>query len=85
VAGPQTTDTVRQIKASGSNCIVVGVDTAQENDPTSNETSKYTDVSGNNQIIKFSATKNIADMTSKVLSLAMAHLSVDEDDQNVGS
>jgi basic membrane lipoprotein Med (substrate-binding protein (PBP1-ABC) superfamily) len=51
----------------------VGVDTAQEDDQTINDISTYTDVSGNNKIIKFSATKNIAYITSKILSLAMAH------------
>jgi basic membrane lipoprotein Med (substrate-binding protein (PBP1-ABC) superfamily) len=72
VAGPQTVDTVRQIKASNSSCIVLGVDTAQEDDPSTNDTSKYTDKLGNNQIVKFSATKNIADITSQILSLGMA-------------
>jgi hypothetical protein len=52
---------------------VVGVDTAQENDPSTNEQGEYKDKTGNDDIIKFSATKNIAGITSKILSLAMAH------------
>jgi basic membrane lipoprotein Med (substrate-binding protein (PBP1-ABC) superfamily) len=72
VAGPQTVDTVQQIKASGSNCIVVGVDTAQENDPSANDVSSFKDKSGNKDIIKFSATKNIAGITSEILSLSYA-------------
>jgi basic membrane lipoprotein Med (substrate-binding protein (PBP1-ABC) superfamily) len=72
VAGPQTVDTVKQIKSSKSKCIVIGVDTAQEKDPTTNETGSFTDKSGNRDIVKFSAMKNIADITSKILSLSYA-------------
>jgi basic membrane lipoprotein Med (substrate-binding protein (PBP1-ABC) superfamily) len=86
VAGPQTVDAVREIKASHSNCVVIGVDTPQENDPTTNDKSSYTDVNNNNDIIKFSATKNIADLTSKILSLSMAQQATDHpDNPNVGT
>ncbi len=69
VAGPQTIDTVQEIKNQKSDCIVVGVDTDQENSDM-NEEGVYTDASGSNKIIKFSAEKNIAYMTSSILRLA---------------
>ncbi len=72
VAGPQTIDTVQEIKNQKSDCIVVGVDTDQENSDM-NETSVYDDGSDSkyhDKIIKFSAEKNIAYMTSAILKLA---------------
>jgi basic membrane lipoprotein Med (substrate-binding protein (PBP1-ABC) superfamily) len=72
VAGPQTIDTVQEIKNQKSNCIVVGVDTPQE-DSDMNDNSVYTDKSGNkyaNKIIKFSAQKNITGITEQILDLA---------------
>lgn len=72
VAGPQTIDTVQEIKNQGSDCIVVGVDTNQEISDM-NETSSYDDGSGTefaNKIIKFSAEKNISYLTSSILWLA---------------
>jgi basic membrane lipoprotein Med (substrate-binding protein (PBP1-ABC) superfamily) len=72
VAGPQTIDTVQEIKNQGSKCIVVGVDTPQEDNPTVNDSGIYTDNAltvdtsnsyvnhvSNNSIIKFSAIKGI--------------------------
>jgi basic membrane lipoprotein Med (substrate-binding protein (PBP1-ABC) superfamily) len=85
VAGPQTVDAVKEIKAYKSSCIVVGVDTAQEADTSTNSQSIYTDKSGDNKIIKFSATKNIANITSKILSLACAHIKNDLSYTNIGS
>ena len=72
VAGPQTIDTVQEIKNQKSDCIVIGVDTNQE-DSDMNETSVYNDESGSpyqDKIIKFSAEKNISYITSSILYLA---------------
>jgi basic membrane lipoprotein Med (substrate-binding protein (PBP1-ABC) superfamily) len=78
VAGPQTIDTVQEIKNQGSKCIVIGVDTPQEYSTTVNDNSVYTDKElnannagfsldflyhhPNNKIIKFSAIKQMARM-----------------------
>jgi basic membrane lipoprotein Med (substrate-binding protein (PBP1-ABC) superfamily) len=86
VAGPQTIDTVKEIKAQNSNCVVIGVDTAQENDNTINEKSSFKDAAGNQDIIKFSATKNISSITSQILSLSMAKQATnDQTDVQVGT
>jgi basic membrane lipoprotein Med (substrate-binding protein (PBP1-ABC) superfamily) len=89
VAGPQTIDTVKEIQAYGSSCIVVGVDTAQELDTNTNGRSVYKDVNGDANVIKFSATKNIAGITSQILSLSYAGLPDDSTftsgDPKVGS
>lgn len=69
VAGPQTADVVNEIVNQNSSAIVIGVDTDQENSDM-NKQSPYTDKNGNNDVIKFSAQKNIADMTSSILNLA---------------
>jgi basic membrane lipoprotein Med (substrate-binding protein (PBP1-ABC) superfamily) len=66
VAGPQTIDTVQEIKNQHSKCIVVGVDTAQEESKTVNDKSSFTDATGNNDIIKFSAVKQIANMVNYI-------------------
>jgi basic membrane protein A len=65
VAGPQTIDTVQEIKNQRSKTVVIGVDTPQENSDV-NTTSCFTDKSGDNQIIKFSAIKNITYMVSAI-------------------
>jgi basic membrane lipoprotein Med (substrate-binding protein (PBP1-ABC) superfamily) len=65
VAGPQTIDTVQEIKSQHSKTIVIGVDTAQENSDV-NATSVFIDRTGNNKIIKFSAVKNISYMVSAI-------------------
>jgi basic membrane lipoprotein Med (substrate-binding protein (PBP1-ABC) superfamily) len=80
VAGPQTIDAVQEIKSQGSKCIVVGVDTDQENSTTVNDHSNFIDRGftvdsvfeheGNNGIIKFSATKDISYMTEIISYLA---------------
>ncbi len=69
VAGPQTIDTVQEIKNQKSDCICVGVDTNQEASDM-NDISLFTDSKGNNHIIKFSAEKDIARVTSSVLYLS---------------
>jgi basic membrane lipoprotein Med (substrate-binding protein (PBP1-ABC) superfamily) len=69
VAGPQTIDTVQEIKNQKSNCIVVGVDTPQE-ESDMNDNSVYTDKADDNKIIKFSAQKNIVGITEQILDLA---------------
>jgi basic membrane lipoprotein Med (substrate-binding protein (PBP1-ABC) superfamily) len=78
VAGPQTMDAVKEIRAYKSNCAIIGVDTAQELDPTINLKSVYTDKSGDDRIVKFSAVKNISNVTSKILALSMAGESTDD-------
>jgi len=69
VAGPQTIDTVQEIVNQKSSCIVIGVDTPQE-DSYMNEKSIYTDTQGNDSVIKFSAVKDISGITSQIIDLA---------------
>lgn len=69
VAGPQTIDTVQEIANQKSDCVVIGVDTDQENSDM-NVDGVFTDSNNNKKIIKFSAEKNIAYLTSAVLYLA---------------
>jgi basic membrane lipoprotein Med (substrate-binding protein (PBP1-ABC) superfamily) len=81
VAGPQTIDTVQEIKNQGSKCIVVGVDTPQEDNPTVNDSSVYTDKelhnndtdyspfvqhAPSNKIVKFSAIKGIQPIVNTI-------------------
>jgi basic membrane lipoprotein Med (substrate-binding protein (PBP1-ABC) superfamily) len=72
VVGPQAPDVAREIKSRGSSAIIVGVDVPQENDNTVNFKSVYTDKRKNDMTVKFSAVKNIANVTSKILSLSYA-------------
>ncbi|MDE5953016.1 MAG: BMP family ABC transporter substrate-binding protein [Malacoplasma sp.] len=74
IAGPQTTLTVNQI-ASNMNAdgqaktVVIGVDTAQENDPSLSKTrldGLGKDV-GNGQVLQFSSVKNITHSTNSIL------------------
>lgn len=68
VAGPQTSDVVNEIYNSKSNAIVIGVDTAQELDGTVNKKwqNSTKDINGNNDIIKFSAVKNLGKITASI-------------------
>jgi basic membrane lipoprotein Med (substrate-binding protein (PBP1-ABC) superfamily) len=79
VAGPQTMDAVKEIQSYKSNCIVVGIDTEQELNNSVNGKSSYTDKTGDSNVIKFSAEKNISDITSQILSLSYAGFSNDSE------
>jgi basic membrane lipoprotein Med (substrate-binding protein (PBP1-ABC) superfamily) len=68
VAGPQTFDCTQEIINQHSHAVVIGVDTAQENDPTVQRESHYVDKNNNQQVIKFSAQKNITNMLTDILN-----------------
>lgn len=69
VAGPQTIDTITAISNQKSSSIVIGVDTIVESSDIQKK-SVYTDTQKNNDIVKFSATKNMANITEIILNLA---------------
>lgn len=66
VAGPQTIDTVNEVRCENSPAVVIGVDTDQEN----GQLAQYTSLSPLNygdKIIQFSAQKNLAGLGSLIL------------------
>ncbi|MDE7112183.1 MAG: BMP family ABC transporter substrate-binding protein [Malacoplasma sp.] len=70
IAGPQTALTVNQIASNKqARTIVIGVDTAQENDPSLSKTRLDEEGSnvGNGQVLQFSSVKNITHSTNSIL------------------
>ena len=80
VAGPQTLDTAQEVKNQNSKCIVIGVDSASENsdyqksqnNSSYEDTTKAPDGSASaqkNNIIKFSAVKDMTAISDKFLRM----------------
>lgn len=68
IAGPQTSLVVNQIVSDGSKSIVVGVDTAQENTKSlENTLPKGGSSVGSGKVIQFSSIKNLSGSTTSIL------------------
>ncbi len=101
IAGPQTSLTVSQIASNKQNrTIVIGVDTAQENDPSLSKTHLDSEGQqiGNGQVLQFSSVKNITHSTNSILQAVVnnqndkdsygwdaTNLKINESNENQGS
>ena len=70
VAGAQVSQVVRLIKQSNKKTVVVGVDSAvEENSSINLDLSTNTNLGYKNKIVQFSSTKNIADVVEKITTI----------------